>query len=152
MPLNSAIAAYIHYLSFALIFASLTLEHQTFKPELTVKEGWRMIIADTLYGIAAIAILVTGALRVMYFGQGPSFYSQNPIFWVKIGIFIAVGLLSLYPTISYLRWVKGLRADTAPVIGETQAKVITGIIRAELLGFALIPLFASLMARGIGLT
>lgn len=151
MPLNSAIVAYLHYLSFGLIFAALALEHQTFKPELTIKEAWRILISDTIYGIAAIMVLVTGALRVMYFGQGPQFYSQNPVFWAKIAVFVVIGTLSLYPTISFLRWIKGLREETAPTIGENQAKAIKIIIRTELAGFALIPLLASLMARGIGL-
>lgn len=152
MEIQSAIVAYLHYLSLAIIFATLAIELQTFKSELTLKEAWRILLADTLYGLAGITVLVTGILRVMYFGKGTEFYTQNPIFWTKIGLFIFVGLLSLYPTFSYLRWITKLRAEEVPAIGTTQAKVIPNIIRIELIGFSLIPLMASLMARGIGLS
>ncbi|NJN76323.1 MAG: DUF2214 family protein [Synechococcaceae cyanobacterium RL_1_2] len=150
MVLKSAIVAYIHYLSFAIIFATLTIEHLTFKAELTFKDAVKILIVDTLYGLAGTAILVTGILRVLYFGQGKEFYTENPVFWVKVGIFIFVGLLSLYPTISYLFWIKPLRAKEIPTVSELQAKLIPIVIRVELLGFGLIPLVATLMARGIG--
>ena len=42
-----------------------------------------MIIADIAYGVADIALLVSGIYRVIKFGQGQDFYTQNPIFWKK---------------------------------------------------------------------
>jgi len=61
-----------------------------------------MIIADVVYGLAGVAILVTGILRVKYFGQGGDFYTSNPVFWIKVSLYILVGLLSLYPTTTYI--------------------------------------------------
>ncbi len=149
--ISSALVAYIHYLSFGVIFAALTIEHLTFKPDLSLREAWRILIADGLYGLAAIAVLVTGVLRVMYFGQGPTFYSHNPIFWAKIAVFFVVGSLSLYPTLTFLFWLRGLRQGETPKLGATKASAIIWIVRLELAGFATIPLLATLMARGVGL-
>jgi len=53
-----------------------------------------MIIADVVYGLAGVAILVTGILRVKYFGQGGDFNTGNPVFWIKVSLYILVGLLS----------------------------------------------------------
>jgi putative membrane protein len=147
---TNAIAAYLHYLSLGLIFASLTTELLTLKQELTNKEAWRILIADTIYGIAGITILVTGILRVLYFEKGSEFYTHQPVFWMKISVFIVVGLLSLYPTISFLMWIKSLRAEKPPEVSHEKIKTLKTIVHIELLGFSLIPLLASMMARGIG--
>ena len=61
-----------------------------------------MVITDIVYGIAALALLVSGILRVIHFTG--EFYTQNPLFWWKVGIYLAVGGLSLYPTITYILW------------------------------------------------
>lgn len=146
----NAIAAYGHYLSLGLIFASLSTELFTLKPELTNKEGWRVVIADTVYGIAGVGILATGILRYLYFEKGADYYSHQPVFWIKIALFIIVGLLSLYPTFSFLTWINDLRAEKPPEVSPEKVKLLRTIIHVELVAFSTIPLLASMMARGIG--
>jgi putative membrane protein len=146
--ITSAIVAYLHYLGLMLSFAALFTEALFFKKDISLKEAKLVGIADIVYGIAASTILVTGILRVLYFGKGSAYYLDNSIFWVKIAIFIGVGLLSLYPTVTFvIWWIKDLIKDQTPVISDTQHTLITWSIRAELLGFCLIPLTAALMAR-----
>tara|TARA_B100000609_G_scaffold190175_1_gene177822 strand:- start:137 stop:472 length:336 start_codon:yes stop_codon:yes gene_type:complete len=110
-----------------------------------------MIIADVIYGIAGLAILITGILRVRYFGQGGEFYLNNPIFWFKVTLYIIIGLLSLYPTTTYILWAIPLSKNELPNISTNLVKRFKFIISTELIGFAVIPFFATLMARGIGL-
>ena len=148
---TSALVAYIHYLGIILCFASLLFERLTLKVNLTRSETISMIIADVIYGIAGLALLITGILRVKYFGQGGEFYTNNPIFWIKVTLYILVGLLSLYPTFTYILWAIPLSKNKLPNISENLVKRFKIIITTELLGFATIPLFATLMARGIGL-
>lgn len=147
----SAITAYLHYLSFMLSFGALAIEGLTLKPDLSLKEAWRVLIADGVYGIAATGVLATGILRVLYFDQGKAFYLSNPVFYAKVAIFLVVGTLSLYPTVSFLRWIKALRAGEVPSLEQPQVNRLLWLIRIELVGFAMIPLLAALMARGIGL-
>jgi|JFJP01.1.fsa_nt_gi putative membrane protein len=146
----NAIAAYLHYLSLGLIFASLSTELFTLKQDLTNKEGWRILIADSVYGLAGITILVTGILRFLYFEKGADYYNHQPVFWMKMSVFIVVGLLSLYPTFSFLMWIKELRAEKPPAVSPEKIKTLKTIIHVELFGFSLIPLLASMMSRGIG--
>ena len=110
-----------------------------------------MVITDIVYGIAALALLGSGILRVMYFGQGSEFYTQNPLFWWKVGLYLSVGGLSLYPTVTYILWAIPLRKGELPQVTETLANRLGWIINIELAGFASIPLMATLMARGVGL-
>ena len=118
----------------------------------TRQDAISMVIADIIYGIAGIALLVSGIYRVIKFGQGSEFYTQNPIFWTKIIIFGLVGSLSLYPTVTYVLWAVPLSKGNLPSITEKLVSRLKLIINIELVGFASIPLFATLMARGIGLT
>ena len=146
----SALTAYGHYLSIGLIFAALSTELFTLKSELSIKEAWRIVIADTIYGIAAVAILGTGILRLLYFAKETSYYMHQPVFWLKMGVYALIGVLSLYPTISFIQWVIPLRAQKVPEVSAEKVKRLKTIIHLELLGFTFIPLFASMMARGIG--
>ena len=147
---TSALVAYVHYLGIILCFGALIFERITLKMNLSRSETISIIIADVIYGIAGLAILITGVLRVKYYGQGGGFYTSNPIFWVKISLFVVIGLISLYPTTTYILWAIPLRKNKLPVISENLVDRFKLIITTELIGFAVIPFFATLMARGIG--
>jgi len=110
-----------------------------------------MVVADIIYGIAGIALLVSGIFRVIKFGQGSEFYTENPIFWTKIIVFALVGSLSLYPTITYVLWAIPLSNGDLPQVTDNLVSRLRLIINIELFGFASIPFLATLMARGVGL-
>ena len=148
--IKSASVAYIHYLSFMICFGALVFERISIKIEPNKKEALSMIIADIVYGLAGIALLVSGIYRVIKFGQGSDFYTHNPIFWSKIIIFGLVGSLSLYPTVTYVLWAIPLSKGELPEVTTNLVARLTLIINIELIGFSLIPFFATLMARGIG--
>ena len=149
--LKSATVAYIHYLSFMFCFGALIYERISLKANPNRQEAINMVVADIIYGIAGIALLISGIYRVIKFGQGSEFYTQNPIFWTKIIVFALVGSLSLYPTVTYVLWAIPLRNRTLPEVTENLVSRLRLIINVELVGFASIPLLATLMARGIGL-
>jgi putative membrane protein len=143
--------AYMHYLSIMVCFGALVLERRLIKPNPNKADATLMVITDVVYGLAALALLGSGILRVLYFGQGAEFYTENPVFWWKVGLYIAVGTLSLYPTITYILWAIPLRKGELPKVSEALANRLALILNIELAGFALIPLVATLMARGVGL-
>ena len=149
--LQSASIAYIHYLSFMLCFGALVYERISIKPDPNRQEAISMVFADIVYGIAGIALLVSGIYRVIKFGQGAEFYTQNPVFWTKIFVFALVGSLSLYPTITYVLWAIPLSKGSLPKVTQNLVSRLKLIINIELVGFSLIPFFATFMARGIGL-
>jgi putative membrane protein len=68
-----------------------------------------------------------------------------------VGTYLAVGGLSLYPTITYILWAIPLRKGELPKVSEALANRLRWILNIEIAGFALVPLLASLMARGVGL-
>ena len=143
----SSITAYFHYLGFMFAFAALTVEVFNFKPKITLDEAKRVAFADAVYGIAAITILITGILRVVCFGKGTDYYLSNPFFYAKIGVFIIVSLLSLYPTFTFIFWFKDFRKDQTPSLELSKVTLISWLIKGELLCFTVLPLLAAVMAR-----
>ena len=148
--LKSASVAYIHYLSFMLCFGALVYERISLKANPNRQEAINMVVADIIYGIAGISLLISGIYRVIKFGQGSEFYTENPIFWTKIIVFALVGSLSLYPTITYVLWAIPLSKGNLPQVKENLVSRLRLIINIELVGFASIPFLATL-ARGVGL-
>ena len=144
-----ALVAYIHYLSFMLCFGALVLERKILKTSPNREEAISMVVIDVFYGVAALTLLISGIMRVLYFGQGSEFYTNNLFFWIKVALFIFVGVLSLYPTITYVFWAVPLSKGDLPEVNSNLVDRLRKIINVELLGFALIPFFATLMARGI---
>ena len=148
---KSAGVAYIHYVSFMVCFAALVVERRLLRPDPDRRSATAMVITDIIYGLAALALLVSGIFRVLYYGQGSEFYTQNPLFWWKVGLYLSVGALSLYPTITYILWAIPLRKGELPKVSQALATRLGWIINVELVGFAFVPLLATLMARGVGL-
>ena len=148
---NNAGIAYVHYLSFMVCFAALVLERKLLKASPNRGEATAMVITDIDYGVAGLALLISGILRVLYFGQGSDFYTQNPLFWWKVGVFIVAGTLSLYPTVTYILWAIPLRKGELPEVSSSLVPRLGWFINIEIIGFAFIPLLATLMARGVGL-
>ncbi|MGO8915909.1 MAG: DUF2214 family protein [Stellaceae bacterium] len=147
--LDEAIAAYLHFLSIFATLAVLAAEAALYRPRMSQATLTLLRRLDLLYLLGAIAILATGLARVFFFAKGPAFYGGNPVFWIKMTLFVAVALLSLPPTIHYIASAKAAPAGDI-VIAPAVYRRMRGFMAAQLALFALIPLAASLMARGIG--
>ncbi|MBU0566118.1 MULTISPECIES: DUF2214 family protein [Stutzerimonas stutzeri subgroup] len=145
-----AIAAYLHFLAIFLLFALLLLEHQLFRQPLTLERARSLFRIDIAFGITAAAVLASGAARAILYGKGLDYYLKNSLFHAKIGLFVVVAVLSIYPTLTFLRWRPALSAGQAPIMSDSSARWVKLTIRLELLLLLLIPLLASLMSRGFG--
>src|SRR5262249_21845042 len=146
----SALFAFLHQAAAFTLVAALVIERVLTKDELTLNDARRILEADRVFGIAAGAVLVVGMLRVGFFEKGPAYYWHSAPFIAKLSLFAIVGLMSIYPTVQFLRWRKPLREGVLPVVPETKMQKIRAIIRLELAGVALIIACAAMMARGIG--
>ncbi|WP_371231069.1 DUF2214 family protein [Pseudomonas sp. QE6] len=146
-----AIAAYLHYLSIFILFALLVLEHRLFRLPLDLERARSLIVIDIAYGACAGVVLLTGAARVLWFAKGADFYLHNSLFHAKVGLFVLVALLSILPTMTFLNWRNDLKAGRIPQVSARQCKLVTMTIRLELLALLILPLLATLMARGYGM-
>jgi putative membrane protein len=71
---------------------------------------------DVAYGIMAAVVIVVGIIRVNFGAAGPDYYVHNWVYWLKMASFVAVGLLSLPPTIDFIRWRRG--SPPSPVLSQ----------------------------------
>ncbi|WP_038203816.1 DUF2214 family protein [Xenophilus azovorans] len=145
-----AILAYLHILAILTMVVFLSSEAALCRMEwMNAKVVERLARVDMVYGIAAVTVLATGIARTVWGIKGSAWYWTNPLLHVKLTLFIIVGVMSIFPTISYLRWRRRLRADgTLPAEAEVRKTRRLVMIQAHLV--ALIPLFAVFLARGFG--
>ena len=147
----SALFAFLHFVAVFGIFATVFLEWQTMSPAPTHGEALRIQRCDRWYGQFAMLLVVVGLLRVYFFEKGKAFYFGNPVFNAKMTLFVLVGLVSIYPTMRFIKWRAQTRQGAAPVVSATEYRRIMMSLRAELLLLLATALCASLMARGVGL-
>jgi putative membrane protein len=141
MIMNAFMAFLHHVAAFALV-AGIAVEFVLIRQPIDAANARRLALADAVVGLSAGVLIVVGLLRVFYFEKGASFYFHNGAFIAKMGLFAAVALLSLYPTLKFIAWRKGA-VDAAAV------RKVRRILHLELVGVVLILLCAAAMARGI---
>ncbi|GAA5072342.1 DUF2214 family protein [Lysobacter panacisoli] len=111
----------------------------------------RLAGIDAGYGMTAMALIAAGICRIVFGIKGYDFYLHNPWFHAKIGAFVLVGLLSILPTVRFLRWRKALAANPAYLPDAAEVAKLRGIVRFELILVAAIFVLAAAMARHGGL-
>lgn len=141
------ILRYVHFTSIFAIVGCLVAEHLLLKPSLSRKELLRISKIDGIYGFAVLILLAAG-LTLWFGGHGKpmEFYSKNPIFHTKLALFAGIGLLSIYPTVFFIKNRKGPAGEKVQI-----PLSLFWMIRLELILLFLIPILAGMMAKGIGL-
>jgi putative membrane protein len=144
----STLFAFLHHLCAFTLVSAIAIELVLIRGELTLASARRLQIADMVLGIAAGALLIVGLSRVFVFEKGSEYYFHSHAFITKFSVFIAIGLLSIIPTLEFLSWNKPLRVGQVPVVSARKLRLVTAVIRGELLSIAIILLCAAIMARG----
>jgi putative membrane protein len=134
-----------HLLIFAL-FGVLAAELVLVRRGVDIATIARVGRIDLWYGVLAGLIVAVGFARAVFAAKGWAYYSHNLFFHAKIGTFVLIGLLSIPPTVAYIRWRKAGAALT-----DAQVAGVRRFLWAELALFALLPVFAAAMARGYGI-
>ena len=145
--LTDLILASLHHLLFLAIIAMLATESTLLRGRIDAATIGRLAGVDLGYGLCAMALLAVGFARLKWGIKGMDFYLHNPWFHAKIGCFLLVGLLSIRPTLAFLRWRKALRADPAFVPEAAQVTSLARLVRIELALLAAIVVLAAMMAR-----
>jgi putative membrane protein len=142
--LDLALAIAHHLLIFA-IFGLLFAEFWALRSGISVGTVQRIASLDLWYGVLAALIIVIGFCRAIFAAKGWAYYSHNAFFWAKIATFALIGLLSIPPTVSFIRW---RRSALVPIDADIQT--VRRYLHLELALFIFLPIFAAAMARGYG--
>lgn len=144
------LAALHHLLVFGLV-AMLVTEAVLLRGTVDNATVRRLAGLDGGYGMTALLLLVVGGLRVFLGLKGEDFYLHNPWFHAKLGAYVLVALLSIAPTLNFIRWRRALRADASFLPDAAALRRARTLIRIELILVAVIFVLAAGMARHGGL-
>jgi putative membrane protein len=126
---------------FGVLFGEFVAVNGTLNPA-TLKRIARL---DLVFGILATLVLIVGFCRAVFAAKGWAYYSHNAFFWAKILAFALAGLVSIGPTLAFIRWNK---AGAVPDAGALRRVKLC--LHIELTLLILMPIFAAAMARGYG--
>lgn len=143
---SEQIFRYIHFSGLLLLAGTLISEWILLGPSASRRELNRLARIDLAYGLASI-VAVAGGLTLWLgeVGKPSAFYSNNPIFITKVVMVIIVGLLSLPPTVFFIRHRKGEPEEIIPI-----PTFVRWCVHLEVAFLLIVPLLAVLMARGTG--
>ncbi|WP_339433408.1 MULTISPECIES: DUF2214 family protein [unclassified Pseudomonas] len=143
--------AAVHLLAFALGFWAVLTRGAAFSRLVAgLGDARRVLLADNLWGISALVLLVTGGMRAFGgYEKGTDYYLHQPLFHLKMTLFVLILLIELSPMITLVKWrislVRGAALDTG------RAKLYARISHVEALLLVLMVVAAAGMARGVTL-
>jgi putative membrane protein len=142
--------AFLHHLAAFALVAGLAVELVLIRGPLDAATMRRIVRVDAVVGLSAGVVLLVGLARVVWFEKGAAYYFHSWPFIGKLAMFTLVALLSIHPTVTFIKWAQGLKQGRAPVVDAAAQRRLRRLIHAELGGVVLILLFAAMMARGVG--
>ena len=148
--LTDALLASLHHVLMFMLIGLLTAELVLVRPELTTQTIARLTRLDAAYGGVSLLLFLAGGARLMWGAKGAAYYAGNGWFWVKMALFAGVGLISILPTVRFIRWNRQCKADAAWLPDKAMIQSTRKLLSLEIALFTLIPLCAALMARGFG--
>ena len=145
-----AILSYLHFTAIFLLFAFMTVEAMMLRQPLDAARIRLLGRVDIWYFASAMAVLLTGFLRAGLGAKGADFYFSSWPIYVKIGLFVLVGAISVYPTLAFIRWRRMLDHDAAWLPAPEEQRSYRRMVMVQLHIAAIIPAVAVIMARGLG--
>ncbi|MGA8136433.1 MAG: DUF2214 family protein [Pseudomonas gingeri] len=141
--------AALHLLAFGIALAAVLARGGTLRrlTGTSPAELRQVFVWDNLWGISAGVLLITGALRAFGgFEKGTDYYLHQPLFHLKLTLFVIILLLELAPMITLIKW--RIARKKGSVIDIGRARLFARISHIEALLIMLMVIAASGMARG----
>jgi putative membrane protein len=146
-----ALLAYLHFAAIFFTGFFLLLEWIRCREPFALNRARLLVRMDGAYALSALSAVATGFLRVFYGVKGSAFYFDNPVFYVKVGVFLIVAMLSIPVTLAIFRWKKDLEKSHGEVtVPSREVRRVRAFLLLEIILLTLIPALAVVMARGIG--
>lgn len=148
--LHDAGLAWLHFVFAFILVGAIVAEAFILRLAVNAAAARLLLRVDLFYGLSAVLLIVAGISRVIWGAKGWSFYEAEPFFWAKMAVFALIGLVSIAPTRTFIRWAKAANSDANFAAPEAEVKRVRRLVAIETHSVALLLLFASLMARGLG--
>ncbi len=148
--LNTVVIPWLHYVAVIVMSGALMSQLYLLKLKPTLESVRALARVDRIFGIAALAVLITGFSRipVAHGGKGMAFYMKNGAFHATLTLFVIGVLISLIPTFRYIRYKKAAEAGTLP--NEAAWRANGKFVHIGLTIIVLLAATMTMMARGVG--
>lgn len=146
-----AVAAYLHALALLTFAGLLAAQYMLCNEHL--QPGHVQMLARVHQGTLATAavVFVTGSLLLFGLSRGVWYHLTSPLFWLKLALYLAVVVLSVYPMSQYLRWNRAIAEGRMRVLTTRDIRRTRRVLAAQLAVLAVIPLLSVLVSRGSSL-
>ncbi|MBV7490543.1 MULTISPECIES: DUF2214 family protein [Pseudomonas] len=141
--------AAVHLLAFALGFWAVLVRGTAFRRLADgATEVRSVLMADNIWGISAVVLLISGGMRAFGgYEKGADYYLHQPLFHLKMTLFVLILLLEIAPMVTLIKWRIALARKVA--IDTGRAKLFARISHIEALLVLLMVVAATGMARGV---
>jgi putative membrane protein len=141
--------AAVHLLALGIGLGAVWSRSRALRGRLDTEGLRRVFAADSWWAIAAVLWLGTGLARLlMGTEKATSYYMANSLFHAKLGLFILVVLLEIWPMLTLLSW-RRQRARSGHV-GTTAASRLAAVSTLQALLVIAIVFIAVALTRGYG--
>ncbi len=136
---------YLHLLAVLALAGGIVIENMAIKPAIDSEDARNLARVDAVCGVSSLVLIACGLLLWFVIGKPADFYSVNPVFHAKMALVIVLLLLASYPAVFFFRHrnFEGEKLDVP--------KAVRLCLRLEIAVVILLPILATLMARGIGI-
>ena len=125
---KDAILAYLHFAAIFALLWFLAKEWTLLKAGAQNLQLQRLAKADIGFALSALAVLATGASRLLLGAKPVAFYTGNPVFDVKVSLFVLAALISIWPTLAFLRWRKAVAANANFRVDEREWRRVKRLV------------------------
>ncbi|WP_223448436.1 MULTISPECIES: DUF2214 family protein [Pseudomonas] len=141
--------AAVHLLALALGFWAVLVRGTAFRRLADGAAQVRSVLmADNIWGISAVVLLISGGVRAFGgYEKGTDYYLHQPLFHLKMTLFVLILLLEVAPMVTLIKWRIALGRKVA--IDTGRAKLFARISHIEALLVLLMVVAATGMARGV---
>lgn len=144
------VLATLHIVALGVGLGSIWARSRALRERLDREGLKRVFAADTWWAAAAILWIGTGLARLLLSTEKPIvYYMMNHVFMAKLGVFVLVFLIELWPMVTLVRWRLALARGTEP--DTRRAKTLATVSAIEALLVIGIVFAAVAMARGVGM-
>lgn len=141
--------AAIHLLAFAMGFAAVLARGMALRRvAVNAADPRNVLLADNWWGMSALILLLTGGVRAFGgYEKGTDYYLHQPLFHLKMTLFIIILLLEIAPMVTLIKWRIALSRGRS--IDSRRATLFARISHIEALLIVVIVVAATGMARGV---
>lgn len=136
---------YLHLLAVLALAGGIIIENMAIKPQIDSEDARNLARVDAFCGLSVLLLTGIGLILWLAVGKPADFYSGNPLFHAKLGLFGLLLATAAYPALFFFR-NRRYDGDSLPVPGGVRL-----CLKLEVGLLLVIPILATLMARGIGI-